>query len=100
MPDYAAAVRGGYSPLAQITISNTSGADPSLPFAGLTGGRVFTLQVKTGTLRINFMGATGNWLEFTPGAPFSDAVDWTTLKTAKIDTTSAFTAVVLLQGTR
>ncbi len=97
MSAYAAALGGGFQPLAQIEVSNTSGADDSLPFAGLTSGRAYTLQVKTGTLKVNFLGVDGAWFELGPGI-YSDVIDWNLLKAAKIDESSAFTGVLLMQG--
>ncbi len=84
---------------AQLTISNTSGPDPSLPAAPITGGKTYTLPVESGTMRHDFRGQTGCWQEFETGPPFSDAGHRKTLKTAGIDTTSPFTAVYFLQGT-
>lgn len=92
-------------PKLQISISNTSGADDSLPFAGLTesgsdGASGYTLQVLTGTLKINFMGAAGAYLELGPDVYTDERVPWTVLRNAKIDATSAFTGTLVLWGKR
>ena len=94
MSDYKAATSGGYKPVAQIAVTEATGA--GFPFAGISAGRAYTLQVKTGTMKLNFLGADGATLDLGPGI-YTDAVDWTVLRGAKVDAASPFTAVLLLQ---
>ena len=97
MSSYAAAIGGGYKPVAQLSLTEASGGGAGLVFSGLVSGRAYTLQIKTGTMKVNFMGATGDTLDLAPGL-YRNVVDWNVLRSAKVDIGSPFTAVLLLEN--